>query len=165
VQSESSQGECIPVSSAMRLRAMAPNAVCSALGVVETLCSITMRPVSSRKQEQLERSPRSRPMVKLDCEKFLLGFVAAVLPFFIAGLLYLLRFERVDNLGAYSIPSETGWRKWNGYSTMPEMQTSPSWSRLRLDEKGECAETIDTNEVAKPCDAPSKDEVGTRSGS
>ena len=30
-----------------------------------------------------------------------------VLTFFIAGLLYLLRFERVDNLGAYSIPSET----------------------------------------------------------
>ncbi|MGA7382183.1 MAG: hypothetical protein WBX03_15145, partial [Terriglobales bacterium] len=26
----------------------------------------------------------------------------------IAGLLYLLRFERVDSLGAYSIPSETG---------------------------------------------------------
>ena len=32
----------------------------------------------------------------------------AVLTFLIAGLLYLLRFERVDNLGAYSIPSETG---------------------------------------------------------
>jgi hypothetical protein len=31
-----------------------------------------------------------------------------VLSFFIAGLLYLLRFERVDNLGAYRIPSETG---------------------------------------------------------
>src|SRR5216684_3958726 len=31
-----------------------------------------------------------------------------VLIFFIAGLLYLLRFERVDNLGAYRIPSETG---------------------------------------------------------
>jgi hypothetical protein len=31
-----------------------------------------------------------------------------VLTFFIAGLLYLLRFERVDNLGAYSIPPETG---------------------------------------------------------
>jgi hypothetical protein len=28
-----------------------------------------------------------------------------VLTFFIAGLLYLLRFKRVDNLGAYSIPS------------------------------------------------------------
>jgi hypothetical protein len=33
---------------------------------------------------------------------------ATVLTFFIAGLLYLLCFERVDNLGAYSIPSETG---------------------------------------------------------
>ena len=31
-----------------------------------------------------------------------------VLPFFIAGLHYLLRFERVDDLGAYSIPPETG---------------------------------------------------------
>jgi hypothetical protein len=40
--------------------------------------------------------------------KNLLCFAAAVLILFIAGLLYLLRFERVDNLGAYSIPSETG---------------------------------------------------------
>jgi hypothetical protein len=31
-----------------------------------------------------------------------------VLIFFIAGFLYLLRLKRVDNLGAYSIPSETG---------------------------------------------------------
>jgi hypothetical protein len=31
------------------------------------------------------------------------------------------------------------------------------------DEKGECAETINTNEVAQPWDAPSKDEVVTRS--
>jgi hypothetical protein len=31
------------------------------------------------------------------------------------------------------------------------------------DEKGECAETIDTNEVTQPQDAP-KDEVGTHSG-
>jgi hypothetical protein len=31
-----------------------------------------------------------------------------VLTFFIAGFLYLLRFEGVDNLGAYRIPSETG---------------------------------------------------------
>ena len=31
-----------------------------------------------------------------------------MLIFFIAGLLYLLCFEHVDNLGAYSIPSETG---------------------------------------------------------
>jgi hypothetical protein len=34
--------------------------------------------------------------------------VAAVLSFFIAGLLYLLCFKHVDNLGAYSITSETG---------------------------------------------------------
>lgn len=32
------------------------------------------------------------------------------------------------------------------------------------DEKGECAETIDTNEVAQACDAPSKEKVGKRSG-
>jgi len=38
----------------------------------------------------------------------LLCFAAAVLTFFMAGLLYLVRFERVDNLGAYSIPSEAG---------------------------------------------------------
>jgi hypothetical protein len=31
-----------------------------------------------------------------------------VLTFFIAGLLYLLCFKHVDNLGAYSIPSDTG---------------------------------------------------------
>jgi hypothetical protein len=31
-----------------------------------------------------------------------------VLTFFIAGLLYLLCLKHVDNLGAYSIPSETG---------------------------------------------------------
>ena len=35
-------------------------------------------------------------------------YVRVVLIFLIAGLLYLLRFKRVDNLGAYSIPSETG---------------------------------------------------------
>jgi hypothetical protein len=32
------------------------------------------------------------------------------------------------------------------------------------DEKGECSETIDTNEVAQPRDVPSKDEVGAPSG-
>ena len=47
-------------------------------------------------------------MVKLDCKTFLLCFAAAVLTFFIAGLLYLLCLKHVDNLGAYSIPSETG---------------------------------------------------------
>jgi len=40
-----------------------------------------------------------------------------VLIFFIAGLLYLLRFKRVDNLGAYSIPSETGLLIPSGYAS------------------------------------------------
>src|SRR5207245_5354048 len=54
------------------------------------------------------RSPRSKPTVSFCSEKFLISFAAAVLTFFIAGLLYLLCFEHVDNLGAYSIPSEAG---------------------------------------------------------
>jgi hypothetical protein len=44
------QGECVPISSAIRLRGMVPNAACRALGVLETFCSITMRPLSSKTQ-------------------------------------------------------------------------------------------------------------------
>jgi hypothetical protein len=47
-------------------------------------------------------------MVSLCREIFLLCFATAVLTFFIAGLLYRLCFEHVNNLGAYSIPPETG---------------------------------------------------------
>jgi hypothetical protein len=47
-------------------------------------------------------------MVSFRSEKFFVWLAAAVLTFFIAGLPYLLRFERVDNLGAYRIPPETG---------------------------------------------------------
>src|SRR5205823_12366395 len=65
-------------------------------------------PVSSSTQYQLHRSPRSKPIVSLWLSTFLIACAVAVLIFFIAGLLYLLRFERVDNLGAYSIPSDTG---------------------------------------------------------
>jgi len=46
--------------------------------------------------------------LRLWLSTFLIACAVAVLIFFIAGLLYLLRFERVDNLGAYRIPSETG---------------------------------------------------------
>src|SRR6266480_6017999 len=63
---------------------------------------------TSNMQYQLDRSPGSNPIVSLCSEKFLICFAAAVLTFFIAGLLYLLCFEHVDNLGAYSMPSETG---------------------------------------------------------
>jgi hypothetical protein len=79
-----------------------------AFGVVLTRCSSRTLPASSNTQYQLDRSPKSKPMVSFCSEKFLISFAAAVLTFFIAGLLYLLRFERVDNLGAYSIPPETG---------------------------------------------------------
>jgi hypothetical protein len=79
-----------------------------AFGVVPTFCSRSTSPASSNTQYQLDRSPRSNPIVNFSFRKFLVYFAAVVLTFFIASLLYLLRFERVDNLGAYRIPSETG---------------------------------------------------------
>src|SRR5207249_2502761 len=90
------------------VRGMAPNTSCMAFGVVPNFCSSSTAPDSSNMQYQLDRSPRSKPMVSFCSEKFLICFAAAVLTFFIVGLLYLLCFEHVDNLGAYSIPSETG---------------------------------------------------------
>jgi hypothetical protein len=39
--------------------------------------------------------------------------------FFIAGLLCLLRFERVHNLGAYRIPPETGLLMPSGNASYP----------------------------------------------
>jgi hypothetical protein len=65
-------------------------------------------PASFNTQYQLARSPKPRPIVNFCSAKFLISFAVALLTFFIVGLLYLLRFERVDNLGAYSIPSKTG---------------------------------------------------------
>ena len=73
-----------------------------------SFCSSNTSPTSSSRQYQLDRSPRSSPIVSFGREKFFVAFTTAVLTFFIAGLLYLLCFEHVDNLGAYSIPSETG---------------------------------------------------------
>ena len=60
-------------------------------------------------------------MVNLCSEIFLLCRVPTVLPFFIAGLLYLLRFERVDNLGAYTASRpETGLLISSGYNNFAE---------------------------------------------
>jgi len=97
-----------PVSRAIRLRRMPSNTSRIAFGVVLSRCSSKMTPASSSTQYQLDRSPRSNPIVSFCSEKFFASLTAAVLTFFIAGLLYLLCFEHVDNLGAYSIPSETG---------------------------------------------------------
>jgi len=88
-----------------------------AFGVVPSFSSSTTSPCSSNTQYQLERSPRSNPIVSFCSEKFLICFLATVLIFFIAGLLYLLRFKRVDSLGAYSIPSETGLLIPSGYNS------------------------------------------------
>jgi serine/threonine protein kinase len=55
------------------------------------LCSSNTSPASSNTQYQLDRSPRSQPIVSFCSRKFLLCFTAPVLIFFIAGLLYLLR--------------------------------------------------------------------------
>src|SRR5262249_31168212 len=102
-KSRLTQGECIPVSSATRLRGIAPKASFIAFGVVLSLCSAITSPLSSSTQYQLDRSPKSNPIVSFP-PKFFSPVAAAVVVFFIAGLLYLLRFERLDNLGAYSIP-------------------------------------------------------------
>jgi hypothetical protein len=53
------QVECIPVSSAIRLRGILPNSSRRAFGVVLTFCSTATSPVASRTQYQLDRSPRS----------------------------------------------------------------------------------------------------------
>src|SRR4029077_8575010 len=116
------QGECIPVSSAIRLRGIPPNASFMAFGVVPSFCSSSNSPASFSTQYQLDRSPRSNPIVSFCSEKFLICFAAAVLTFFIAGLLYLLCFKHVDNLGAYSIPSETGLLIPSGYANYPRLR-------------------------------------------
>jgi hypothetical protein len=82
-------GECIPVSSAMRQRGIPPNTSRTAFGVVLSLCSRTIVPASSNTQYQLDRSPRSNPIVSFCSKKFLLCFAATVLTFYIAGLLFI----------------------------------------------------------------------------
>ena len=61
-----------------------------------------------------------------------------MLAFVIAGLLYLLCFEHVDNLGAYSIPSETGLLIPSDYNSHPVMNvlcTQPATRELHAPER------------------------------
>src|SRR5450755_3018602 len=60
-----------------------------AFAFVRTRCSSCIWPASSTTQYQRLRSPRSNPTVSLCCEIFLLCFVAAMLTFFIVGLLFI----------------------------------------------------------------------------
>src|SRR5215470_1626698 len=59
------QGECVPISSAIRLRGMVPKTSCNAFAFVRTRCSNCICPASSNTQYQLLRSPRSSPMVSV----------------------------------------------------------------------------------------------------
>src|SRR5215470_12436758 len=99
------QGECVPVSIAMRHRGRLPNTCFMASGVVASLCSKTISPASFKMQYELERSPRSNPMVSCPSKMFF-PFVSLVLIFCIAGLFFVLRARLT--LGAYRIPWETG---------------------------------------------------------
>jgi hypothetical protein len=73
------QGECIPVSRAIRLRGTAPNTSRMAFGVVLSRCSNSTLPASSSTQYQLDRSPRSSPIVSFCSRKFFVCSAAVVL--------------------------------------------------------------------------------------
>ena len=74
-------------------------------------------------------------MVSFGWKIFLLCLVAAVQTFFIAGLLYLLRFERLDNLGAYRIPS--------GDRPSPSKTLGSGDARLKSDRVSEALQALD----------------------
>src|SRR3974377_1924338 len=95
VNNRLTQGECVPVSMAMRHRGMLLNTCFMASGVVATLCSKTISPASFKTQYALERSPRSNPMVSCPLKMFF-AFVRIVLIFCIAGLLFCA-FEHVEH--------------------------------------------------------------------
>jgi hypothetical protein len=58
------RGESVPASNAIRLHGILPNTSLMAFGVVPTFCSSSTSPVSSSTQYQLDRSPRSKPIVR-----------------------------------------------------------------------------------------------------
>ena len=63
LRSRLTHGEWTPVSSAIRLRGIPPNTSFIAFGVVLSLCSSSTPPTASNTQYQLERSPKSKPIV------------------------------------------------------------------------------------------------------
>jgi hypothetical protein len=91
---------------------------------VSSLRSSRTSPDWSNTQYQLDRSPKTNPIVSLCSAEFFACFSATVVIFFIVGVLYLLRFERVDNLGAYSIRPEIGLLIPYGYSN--NQSTAPA---------------------------------------
>jgi hypothetical protein len=70
------QGECVPISSAMRLRGIASKTSRNAFAVVRSRCSNWIWPASSNTQYQVLRSPKSRPVVSFGWKIFLLCLAA-----------------------------------------------------------------------------------------
>ena len=70
------QGECVPISSAMRLRGIASKTSRNAFAVVRSRCSNWIWPASSNTQYQVLRSPKFRPVVSFGWKIFLLCLVA-----------------------------------------------------------------------------------------
>jgi hypothetical protein len=70
------QGECVPISSAIRLRGIAPKISCNAFALVRTRCSTCIWLASHTAQYQLLQSRRSDPMVSFCYEAFLLCIAA-----------------------------------------------------------------------------------------
>src|SRR5262249_16142215 len=101
-QNRLTQGECVPVSIAMRHRGMLLNTCFMASGVVATLCPKTISPASFKTQYALERSPRSTPMVSCPSKMFF-PLVCIVLIFCIAGLLFCAL--STSNIGSVSHPA------------------------------------------------------------
>jgi len=85
----SGQGECLPVSSATRLRGMGRTLPATLSPWYALAVPVVSDPIPSSTQYQLLRSPRSSPMVSVCREIFLPCFATAVLTFFIAGLLFI----------------------------------------------------------------------------
>ena len=98
-------GDCIPVSSAIRLRGILPNSSRMAFGVVLTFCSTPTSPVASRTQYQLDRSPRSSVV---GLQSFHLPCCCSADLLHCRSPLSLAPSSASDDLGAYRIPSESG---------------------------------------------------------
>jgi hypothetical protein len=104
------QGECIPVSNAIRQRGIAPNTSRVAFVVVPSFCSSRTSPTSS------SRAVPTRSIAQVQPDgQFLLAKILRHLFHCTANLLHCrsplsisCASKRVDNLGAYSIPSESG---------------------------------------------------------
>src|SRR5215471_18604199 len=102
VNNRLTHGECVPVSIAMQHLSMLLNTCFMASGVVASLCSKTISPISFKTQYALKRSPRSNPIMSYPLKMFS-PLVCIVLIFCIAGLLFCAL--STSNIGSVSHPA------------------------------------------------------------